>query len=104
MSYAWVYILECSDGSYYTGSTTDLEKRLEEHQRGEYDGYTARRRPVKLLWFDDFPTYDQAFQFERQVKQWSRKKKEALMRNDFEALHELARSTAIKQRLEMRSS
>ena len=87
---AWVYILQCSDGSYYTGSTPDLDARIYEHELGTYDGYTAARRPVKLIWSDDFPTTDQAFDVERQIKGWTRKKKEALMRGDFEILHWLA--------------
>lgn len=90
MTEAWVYILLCSDGTYYTGSTVDLDYRIEEHQAGVYDGYTAARRPVKLLWSDDFPDRDQAFDVERQIKKWSRKKKEALMAGDFQLLHWLA--------------
>ncbi len=87
---SWVYILKCSDGSYYTGSTTDIDSRMHEHESGVYDGYTAARRPVKLVWSDDFPDSDQAFDVERQIKGWTRSKKEALIRGDFTLLHELA--------------
>jgi predicted GIY-YIG superfamily endonuclease len=87
---AWVYILKCVDGSYYTGSTRDLDNRIYEHQSGTHQGYTAARRPVELVWSDEFPDMEQAFEVERQIKGWTRKKKEALIRGDFDALHELA--------------
>lgn len=90
MKPGWVYILECSDGSYYTGSTTQLETRISQHELGVYDGYTARRRPLKLRWSDQFPDISQAIAVERQIKGWSRKKKEALINGDFTLLHELA--------------
>lgn len=89
----YIYILRCADGSYYTGSTTNLEYRLSEHQTGEGGSYTAARLPVKLVYSDEFPTLHDAFQFERHVKGWSRSKKEALMRRDYAALPEPSRST-----------
>ena len=91
MKKAWVYILKCSDGSYYTGCTTDPDARISEHIAGTFGGYTASRRPVKLLWSDEFPTVYEAASAERMIKGWSRAKKEALMRGDFDTLHELAR-------------
>ena len=97
-------MLECSDGTYYTGSTTDIDSRLYEHQIGVYDGYTARRRPLKLVWSDDFPDYQQAFEWERQIKRRSHKKKEALINGDFELLHLLAQSKEIRQRRERRKT
>ena len=90
---AWVYILRCNDDSYYTGCTTALDKRMEEHELGIHPGYTAARRPVELVWFAEFPDIFQAIDIERQIKGWSRKKKEALMRDDFELLHQLAECT-----------
>ncbi|MGH2568609.1 MAG: GIY-YIG nuclease family protein [Bacteroidota bacterium] len=60
MKAAWVYILECADKSYYTGSTVNLEKRIDEHELGFYDGYTAARRPVRLLWSEQYPDLHQA--------------------------------------------
>ena len=87
-----VYILQCSDGSYYTGHTEDLEVRLHGHHSGEYGGYTKNRRPVKPVFSQEFPTRDQAFQIERQVKGWSRRKKEALINGRFDLLPELSRS------------
>jgi putative endonuclease len=75
----FMYILECSDGSYYTGSTIDLERRLEQHQMGEGANHTKKRLPVRLLYFEEFQRIDQAFYREKQVQGWSRKKKEALI-------------------------
>jgi len=87
----YVYILRCADGSYYVGSTWDLEKRIEEHNMGVYQGYTSSRRPVTLVWSCDFPDHDQAFQVERQLKGWSRAKKEALIREDLDGVHRIVR-------------
>ena len=87
-----VYILLCADGSYYTGLTTDLEYRLAQHNAGEIPGaYTATRRPVKLVWFDTFPSKHDAFLRERQIKGWSRAKKETLINNDWERLQSVVR-------------
>ena len=88
---AWTYILECSDGSYYVGSTKHLERRVGEHNAGLGAEYTRRRRPVRLLWSVEFTRIDDAFAFEKRVQGWSRKKREALMRGEFDALPELAR-------------
>ena len=88
---AWTYILLCSDGSYYTGCSTDLEQRWGQHQAGDFDGYTATRRPLRLAWSEEFQTIDDAITVERQIKGWSRRKKEALIRGDFELLHKLSR-------------
>ena len=88
----WAYILECSDGSYYVGSTSDLDHRLAQHQTGYFAGYTSKRLPVKLVWSSDFPTEHDAFLIERQLKGWSRAKKEALIRNGLEAVHEVVRA------------
>ena len=88
------YILRCSDGSYYTGHTENLETRLAARQRGEISGYTSKRRPVELVFSEDLPTRQEAFERERQVKGWSRAKKEALLEEDWERLVQLARSQA----------
>jgi putative endonuclease len=89
-----VYILLCSDGSYYTGSAADVESRLSQHQEGvEPTAYTYSRRPVKLLWVsEEVQRYSDALRFERQTKGWSRRKKEALIRNDFDAIHEIVKA------------
>ena len=89
---AWVSILRCSDGSYYVGMTRcDIEARVWEHNEGVFPGYTSRRRPVTLLWAELFPRIDEAISFEAQLKGWSRAKKEALMRSEFDALPGLSR-------------
>ena len=87
----WMYILECSDGSYYTGSTNNLELRLRQHQAGEGANHTKKRLPVKLLYFEKFQRIDEAFYREKQVQGWSRKKKEALINGMPQKLHELAK-------------
>jgi putative endonuclease len=92
MGSGWVYILRCSDDSYYTGTTSDLEKRVSEHQAGIVAGYTSNKRPVKLIWSEHFADMRDAVAAERQIKGWSRAKKEALMRQDFEALVSLSKS------------
>ena len=89
MSYV-VYILLCADGSYYTGSTDNMQRRLFEYQDGASPtAYTFRRRPVKLVWSGEVATLDDALLHEHQIKGWSRAKKEALIRGDFEAIHEI---------------
>ena len=87
----WVYLLKCSDGSYYTGHTENLEKRIGEHQSGAYGGYTSTRLPVILAFAQDFPSREEALTSERQIKGWSRKKKEAMMRGDWDEVSRLAR-------------
>ena len=88
---AWVYILECGDRSYYVGSTTDLGARLYQHQMGEGAMYTRHRRPVTLLWSMEFSTVVDAFAFEKQVQNWSRAKRQALIDGRFDDLPALAR-------------
>ena len=87
----YVYILKCSDNSYYTGSTGNLERRLEEHRTEFYQGYPSARLPVELVWSDEFPTENEAFLTERQIKGWSRAKKEALIRGDWDVLHDIVK-------------
>ena len=76
-----MYILECSDGSYYTGSTNNLELRLQQHQAGEGANHTKKRLPVTLVYYEQYERIDEAFFREKQVQGWSRKKKEALIEN-----------------------
>jgi predicted GIY-YIG superfamily endonuclease len=87
---AWMYILECTDGSYYTGSTKNLDLRLSQHQNGEGANYTRKRLPVKLIYFEEFNRIDEAFYREKQVQGWSRKKKEALIKGLAHELKKLA--------------
>jgi len=89
----WMYILECADGSYYTGSTNNLELRFAQHQAGEGANHTKKRLPVKLVYFEEFQRIDKAFYREKQVQGWSRKKKEALINGMFNDLHTLAECT-----------
>ena len=86
----YVYILKCANGSYYTGSTTDIERRLWEHQNGEGSNYTKAHLPVELVYVDEFPRIDDAYYREKQIQGWSRKKKEALIADNYEALHKFA--------------
>ena len=88
---AYVYILKCADDSYYVGSTTNLDRRLFEHQNGLIRGYTESRRPVELVWSAEFPTDHDAFLRERQIKGWSRTKKEALIRGDWNGIHKVVK-------------
>ena len=84
MKLSYVYILKCSDGSYYTGVTSNLEKRLLEHQSGKHkDSYTNNRKPVELVFYADFTDIRLAIQSEKQIKKWSRAKKEALINVEF---------------------
>ena len=82
----WAYILRLSNGIYYTGHTDDLDKRIAEHQSGAIKGYTHDKRPIELMWADEFPTRAEALEAELRVKSWSRAKKEALIRGDWKGL------------------
>jgi len=82
----WTYILRCADDSFYTGHTDDLERRIGAHQVGKGCDYTARRQPVEFMWCQAFSTRLEALEAERTIKPWSRKKKEALIASDWEAL------------------
>lgn len=88
---AWMYILECSDGSYYVGSTKDLEFRLSEHQAGKGAKYTAKRLPVKLVYSEEYERVVDAYTREKQVQNWSRAKREALINGNPEMLQRLAK-------------
>ena len=75
----WMYILKCSDDAFYVGSTNDLDRRLREHANGEGANFTKSRLPVKLVYFEKFKRVDLAFDREKQVQGWTRRKKEALV-------------------------
>ena len=87
----YVYMLECADGSIYTGHTDDLDSRLADHQLGTFRGYTSNKRPVRLIFQAQFPSRDEAFVAERRIKGWSRRKKLALTRGDWMEIQRLAR-------------
>jgi putative endonuclease len=89
---AWLDSLLCADGSYYTGTTrTELEIRMAQHQAGHFDGYTATRLPVALFYSEYFERIVDAIAAERQIKGWSRAKKEALIAGRFDLLPALSR-------------
>ncbi|PWN04536.1 hypothetical protein DJ010_02580 [Nocardioides silvaticus] len=96
----YTYMLRCADGSYYVGSTPDLERRLWEHNEGLGSAYTRRpgRRPVVLVWAHEYATIAQAFAFEKQLQGWSRAKRQALIRGEFEALPGLSKKDFTKRR------
>ena len=87
----YTYILECADGSYYTGSTKYLEKRIAQHQSGQGANHTKKHLPIKLVYFEEYSRIDEAFYREKQIQGWSRVKKEALINGFPEKLHELAK-------------
>ena len=86
-----VYIVNCKDDSYYTGVTNNVERRIVEHNSGlDKKSYTYSRRPVKLVYSQEFSDPNEAIRFEKQVKGWSRAKKEALIEGNFEKLVRLS--------------
>ena len=92
MNSYFVYILLCNDSSYYTGVTNNIEKRFYEHQEGLIeDCYTHSRRPLKLVFVDEYRDINEAIAREKQIKGWSRRKKEALIAEDFDRLVELSK-------------
>ena len=92
MNGCWFYILRCADGSSYTGTSrqNDLDTRVSQHNQGLFGGYTAKRRPVVLAYSAHFEQITEAIAYERQVKGWSRAKKEALIEGNFEVLQRLS--------------
>ncbi|MEE2522287.1 GIY-YIG nuclease family protein [Pseudarthrobacter sp. J47] len=97
-------MLSCSDGSYYVGSTKNLEMRLAQHQTGEGAAYTRRRRPVKLVWFEEFSRVDQAFAREKQVQGWGRAKRDALISGRYNDLPALSVSRSSQSRRQVSTS
>ena len=91
ISMPYMYILECVDGTYYTGSTWNLEKRLQEHGEGLGANYTTKRLPVTLVYCEESERIDEAFAREKQVQNWSHAKKKALIEKNWDKLPELAK-------------
>lgn len=89
----FAYMLRCADGSFYLGHTDDLEERIEQHHSGEVLGYTHTRRPLELVWQQAFEAREEALAAERQVKGWSRAKKQALIQGDWKRIQQLAWGT-----------
>ena len=92
MRIGYVYILECSDGSYYTGITNDIDRRLAEHIEGHPRCYTTTRRPIKLVWVSDELNIQDAILLEKQIKGWRRAKKTALIEGNFDDLPRLSKA------------
>ncbi|MFC1586289.1 GIY-YIG nuclease family protein [Fibrobacterota bacterium] len=90
MKKSWVYMLKCRGGTYYTGCTTDLEARMNKHYAGYFPGYTKMRRPVRLVFSQEFSDINDAITMERRIKKWSQAKKEALIKGDFEEIKKLS--------------
>ncbi|MBL4754414.1 MAG: GIY-YIG nuclease family protein [Flavobacteriales bacterium] len=86
----YMYILECDDGSYYTGSTRYLEKRIKNHKSGTGANYTSKHLPVELVYVEEFTRVHLAFDREKQVQGWSHAKKKALINGDLNLLHKLS--------------
>jgi putative endonuclease len=92
MRVSYVYILKCADGTYYTGVTSNLTQRVFQHQKGFHkNSYTYSRRPVKLVFYAEFTDINLAIVKEKQIKKWSRAKKEALINGEFDKLPNLAK-------------
>ncbi|MEL1240159.1 GIY-YIG nuclease family protein [Flavobacterium flavipallidum] len=91
MKFYYVYILKCADDSLYVGITSDIERRVLEHNGGKYpEAYTHSRRPVELVFCQDFTDPNQAIEFEKKIKKWSRAKKQALIDEKYDELQSLA--------------
>ena len=90
----YTYILLCSNGKFYTGSTIDIERRLPQHQNGEGANFTKKHLPVELVYVEEFPRIDQAFYRVKQIQGWGRKKKEALIKGNYHLLPELSKNYA----------
>ena len=98
MNKYYVYILKCSDNSYYTGVTNNLEKRIVEHNSGHNSqSYTFKRRPVELVYYEVFQNINDSIAFEKQIKGWSRRKKEAVISNEWHKLPDLSRNRSSTQ-------
>jgi len=87
----YMYILKCSDGTYYTGSTKYIDIRIKQHNEGRGANYTKKRLPVELIYYEEYERIDHAFYREKQVQNWSRKKKEALIKGELEEIKFLAK-------------
>ena len=88
---AFMYILKCANGQYYTGSTKNLDQRLIQHQAGEGANFTRKHLPIELVYYEKFNRIDEAFLREKQIQKWSHAKKEALIKGDFELLAKLSK-------------
>jgi putative endonuclease len=97
---AWMYILECCDGSYYVGSTKTLKLRLSQHEQGTGSNYTSKRLPVKLVYCEEYDRVADAFYREKQIQGWTRRKREALINGTPELLPALAKKVFDRSKIE----
>ena len=96
----YTYLVRCSDGTYYVGSTWDVQARVWQHNSPDLGAlYTRRRQPVELVWCCWFDSIEQAFLFEKRIQGWSRAKREALIRGEYAALPDLSRRPSVQRRL-----
>ncbi|MCX7523172.1 GIY-YIG nuclease family protein [Microbacterium sp. STN6] len=86
----FVYILRCSDDSYYVGSTRNLDHRMEQHASGAGSSYTGKRLPVTLVFAEEYNRIDEAYAREKQIQGWSRRKREALIRGEYQRLPKMS--------------
>ena len=100
----YMYILECADGSYYTGSTKNIEKRLWEHDNFQGANYTRKKHPARLVYVEEYPRIDEAFYREKQVQGWSHAKKKALIDANKDKLIELSKNYTQHSRKEAAST
>jgi putative endonuclease len=96
---AWMYILQCSDNSYYVGSTRNLDLRFSQHQSGKGSRYTSGRLPVQLVYYEEYDRVSDAFYREKQVQGWTRRKREALINGNPELLPSLAKKVFDKREI-----
>src|SRR5687768_14715134 len=94
----FVYMLRCNDGSFYVGHTDDLEHRMQQHQAGLIPGYTQSRHPLELVWFHETELRIDAIELELKVKDWSRAKKKALIRGDWDEIRRLSKGKQTRVR------
>lgn len=87
----YVYILKCKHSSYYIGHTDNIEQRVSEHRLNQFKCYTSTRLPIEVIFVQSFPTRDEAFNAERQIKKWNRQKKEALIAGNWKKISLLAK-------------
>ena len=98
-----MYILKCNDESYYTGSTNDLERRLIQHQNGDGANYTKNKLPVDLVYIEEFDRIGEAFYREKQIQGWSRKKKVALIEENYDELYRLAKCNNLSSHMNFKT-
>lgn len=91
MEFFFVYILKCSNGKYYVGHTDNIDRRISEHKSGEFKGYVSKHLPVEVVFVETFGSRDEAFRAEQQIKNWSRKKKEALIKQNWKDLKKFSK-------------